>query len=63
MLTQEPEMARHKYIGDSNAFSCSQTCGRLPSDPIHFSYQEMDLIEEAEIEQREAARYDGDPEC
>lgn len=54
---------RHAYVGESNAFSCAQVCGKPPFHPIHFTYQEMDLMESAEIEHREAARYDGDPEC
>lgn len=53
---------RHQYVGASNAFSCSQVCGRPPEDPIHLSFEEQDLIQQAEFERGEAARFT-DGEC
>lgn len=54
---------RHEYVGDSNAFSCSQTCGKPPNDPVHLSYEEVDLVEMAHLEEMEAARMEADAEC
>lgn len=57
------ELKRHRWVGEMNAFSCTTTCG-LPMDhPIHYTYDEVDMIEIGALERAEAAREDGDPEC
>ena len=62
------EVERHAFVGESNAFSCSQVCGLPPEAAIHYSFREQELIETAMAnlqQMREMAEgyADGDPEC
>jgi hypothetical protein len=54
---------RHPYVGGTGPFACPEVCGEPPEHPVHLSFEEQDLMAMAEIERREAARVDADPEC
>lgn len=57
-------MKRHRWVGGMNAFSCETVCGLPMDDSIHYTYDEVDMIEWAAIERGEASRWDSDdPEC